>query len=246
MKNLLNFLSNITLSEIEKLKNALGESKICKSMNEPEESEITNKDGETEIRIYLNPHNQKCFNYGYFTYQDFYDWLGGGGVIVKGNSEDEKRKFWEVAVFEQQHDYGWAVGYNLKHFKLIDETFKIEWKSDRGYSNYPKNPLKITTKNHAEIIAKVFGDISRYYSDTELTHESNMNRKIDGEISGAKQTLFMLGIGYYGACNTPEDPLNLSWIGDICKYKAVYLYFVKNGIELPDFDFVYKHSKGLI
>ena len=245
MKSLLKFLSNISLSEIEKLKKALKESKICKSMNELKESESkVNEDG--EIRILLNPHNQKCFNFGWFTYQDFYDWLGGGGVIVKGKTEDEKRKYWEVAVFEVQHDYGWSIGYNKKHFKYIDETFRTEWQSDYGLGRHCTNSLKITKTNHAEIIAKVFGDITRYYSDTELTYESNLNRKIDSEINGAKQTLFMLGIGYFGANNIPEDPLNLSWIGDICKYKAVYLYFVKNNIVLPDFDFVYENNKGLI
>jgi len=70
--------------------------------------------------------------------------------------------------------------------------------------------------------------------------------KMDSELMGAKETLYMLGVGYYGAVNLPEEAQNLSWIADICKYKAAYLYFIKNGIELPDFDFVYKNNKGLV
>jgi hypothetical protein len=58
---------------------------------------------------------------------------------------------------------------------------------------------------------------------------------------GVKETLFALGIGYYGACNTPEESENLVWIADICEYKSAYLYFTNNNIALPDFEFVYEN-----
>jgi hypothetical protein len=69
-----------------------------------------------------------------------------------------------------------------------------------------------------------------------------MYSNIHAELQGVKETLFMLGIGYYGAVNLPEDPENLSWIADICFYKSVYLYYINNEIRLPDFDFVYNYK----
>jgi hypothetical protein len=252
MKGLLKFLENTTLTEIEKLRIAIKESSVCKPMNDLNESEINNKEGESEVRIWLNPHNQKCFNFGWFTHEDYYDWLDGGGPIVKGTTDAEKRKFWEVAVFEVLHTSAWSIGYNKKHFHLIDETYHRTITGDYGLNRYVQTPLKIAKnkKNHEEIISKVFGDVCRYYGDTTVEYKIGDRNymRMEHELQGVKETLFMLGVGYYGASNLPEDPLNLSWIAEICKYKALYLYFIKNEIELPDFDFVYnyKENYGLV
>jgi len=236
--NIFKRFRKITLTEKEKVREALKATKVCGAINDLREMKMDN--GET--RLWLNPHNQKFFNFGWFTYQDFYDWTKGQGVIVKGKTQEEKDKFWEAAIFESEHDYGWAIGYHMKHFNCIDHTYWTKVKST-GYSlnTYVDVPLKITKSNHVEIISKVFGDICRYYSSTELTYNSFMGRKIDSEFQGSKNVLFMLGIGYYGACNTPEEPLNLSWVADICKYKAVYLYLLKNGVKIPDYDFIDKY-----
>jgi hypothetical protein len=233
-----------TQSDLDKVRAALKESVLCKAMNDLKESELDTADGNGKtIRIWLNPRNQKCFNWGWFVYQDFFDWTQGKGKIVKGKTDEEKKKFWDVAMFESQHDYAWAIGYNKKYFGCIDETYHPKSKPNYySIERYVEKPLKITKTNHEEIIAKVFGDICAYYSDTELTYESGHHRRIRDEVDGAKQVLYTLGVGYYGACNTPEEPLNLSWISDICIYKSVYLYFLKNNVPLPDFDFVYNYK----
>lgn len=226
-------------TEIEKLNEAIKAHSVCKPMHELKES---NLNGGTNI--WLNPHNQTCFNAGWFEYQDFYEWMQGTGKIVKGATPEEKKKFWDVAAFENSHDFGWAFGYNKKYFHLIDETYHPE--SEIGYINrYPKNPLKIRKDNHTQIIAKVFGDVCRYYADTHIEpkRETFYVTRMREELNGVKGTLFALGVGYYGASNTPCEPENLSWISDICFYKAMYLYYVKNNVELPDFDFVYNKHK---
>jgi hypothetical protein len=234
-----NFLNKITLTEIEKLKANLKTNPVCSTMSDLHESEQ-----EEEVRIWLNPCNQKCFNYGYFTYQDFYDWIEGKGNIVKGNTDNEKQKYYEVAKFEQEHDYGWAIGYGKKYFSLIDDTFYTELKPGFGLERGCKNSLKITKNNHAEIIGKIFGAICRFYSDYEITHISNSRSRMHDELQGAKEALFALGIGYYGANNTPEEIENLNWAADLCIYKTAYNYFVKNNVYLPDFDFVYKDKNS--
>ena len=245
MKNFLKKIISVTKTDIQKLSEALKDSPICKPTNDLKESELDNDGGGIKVKIWLNPNNQKCFNYGWFEYQDFYDWLEGKGKIVKGKTDEEKKKFWDVAVFEQEHDMAWAFGYYKKYFDLIDETYRPETKTSFGMERICKKPLKITKDNHKEIIAKMFGDVCRYYGDTTVEHtsDSNARRRMNDELVGVKEVLFSLGIGYYGANNIPEDPENLAWIADICEYKAAYLYFINNKIPLPDFDFVYNYKE---
>jgi hypothetical protein len=212
------------------------------------ETELNNEDGQGMTkRVWLNPDNQSCFNSGWFTYQDFYDWTMGKGRIVKGKTDEEKKKFWDVAVFMHENDYAWAFMYHMKDFHYIDETYRPESKKTWGLERYIKTPLKITKTNHIDIISKAFGYTCAYYGDTIVkpTHGSHFLAKMREELDGVKQTLYLLGVGYFGACNTPEEPENLSWIADICLYKAAYLYYVKNEIPLPDFEFVYNNRYKL-
>jgi len=246
MKNLFKKFKAITQTDLQKVKEALKANPVCRPINDLEKSKLDNDGTGQKIRIWLNPNNQKCFNYGWFEYQDFYDWAEGRGKIVKGETDEEKKKFWDVAVFEHEHDYAWSFGYYKKYFDLIDSTYYPQLKKGYGFNSECNKPLKITKDNHAEIISKIFGDVCRWYGDTtvEPTNNSHSRRRMHSELQGVKETLFMLGIGYYGACNTPEDIENLSWIADICEYKAAYLYYINNNIPLPDFDFVYNYKES--
>ena len=212
-------------------------------MNKLQESELDNDNQGIKIKIWLNPYNQLCFNYGWFEYPDFYDWLEGRGKIVKGKTDEEKQKFFEVAKFENKYDYAWSIGYHKKYFPLIDDSYHNEFKPGFGIERICKKPLKITKTNHEEIISKVFGNICGYYSDLELNYTSKAHKCMHDELVGAKDVLFSLGVGYYGANNTPEEILNLAWAADLCIYKAVYRYFEINKIPLPDFDFVYSYKE---
>jgi hypothetical protein len=236
---ILNYLQKITKTEIELLKEKIQTSPVCSPMNQLTESEIQKGGG---VHIWLNPNNQRCFNYGWFEYQDYYDWLEGRGKIVKGKTDEEKQKFFEVAKFEKEHDYGWTVSSYKKYFPLIDDSYYPKFKTGYSVERACDKPLKLTSKNHEEIISKVFGSICGYYSDLKITCNSNAQKCMHSELVGAKETLFALGIGYYGANNTPEEILNLAWAADLCLYKAFYRYFEINNIPLPDFDFVYNYK----
>jgi len=237
-----NFFKKFTQTDLEKLQEALKAVPVCRPMNDLKEAPRGTNGG---VAMWLNPNNQKCFNFGWFGYPDFYDWAQGKGNIVKGKTDEEKKKFWDVAVFEIEHDMAWAIGYNKKYFDLIDDSYRPKFKKGYSFYTYIDKPLKIKKENEKEIIAKMFGYVCRDYGDTsfELTSTSHVLRRMRDELTGVKETLFNLGIGYYGACNTPEEIENLSWISDICEYKAIYLTYVKNNIPLPDFDFVYNYKE---
>jgi hypothetical protein len=242
MKNLFkNQLKGKSILGPKSIKEILSVNPICKPINDVDAREIHSK---TEPLYWLNPHNQHCFNYGWFTRQDYIDWVNNTGNIIKGDTPEEKQKFLDVARFEQMYHFGWAIGYHKKHFDLIDDSYKPKYGA-LGLSSNCKDPLKITKSNHGEIISKIMGKICAYYSDSEYEMEINSNRyrMMNSEISGAKQTLFCLGVGYYAAINSPEDVENLSFIGDIVKYKVFYNYCINNNIEIPDFDFVYNYNK---
>jgi hypothetical protein len=238
MKILEKLRKKVLPTEREKLIDALKKHPVCKPMNDLRESNINNG-----IRIWLNPNNQVCFNFGWFTFQDFYDWMNGNGNIVKGKTDEEKKKFWDVAVFDKEHNLAWAIGYYKKHFDLIDDTY---YPIGIGFNRKVKTPLMITKNNHKKIISKVMGSVCGYYGDTTVEIKSGENgyTRMIQELQGVKETLYALGVGYYGASNIPEEIENLSWIADICVYKAAYLYFVKNKIQLPDFDYVYANRYG--
>jgi hypothetical protein len=242
MENFVKKILSVTKTDLEKLKKELEAVPVCRPINDLKEAPRGTNGG---VAMWLNPSNQKCFNFGWFCYQDFHDWAQGKGNIIKGKTDEEKKKFWDVAVFEEQHNMAWAIGWNKKYFDLIDETYHPEFKKGYGYYSCINKPLKLKKGNEKEIIAKMFGYVCRDYGDTcfELTSESHALRRMRDELIGVKETLFNLGIGYYGASNTPTEPENLSWIADICEYKAVYLSYIKNGIVLPDFDFVYNYNE---
>jgi hypothetical protein len=226
----------VTMTELEKLQATMKENVVCKPMNQLKETRNGVNGG---TAMWLNPHNQRCFNSGWFGYPDFYDWLEGKGNIVKGNTIEEKQKYYDVAVFEATHDYGWGIGYNLKYFKLLDETYLTKSKSGYGIERHADKPLKIAKTNHAKIIGKLFGSICEYYSDFEMTYNCDARKRMEHELIGTKETLYALGVGYYGANNLPEDIENLNWAADLCIYKTLYMYLVKNNVVLPDFEFVY-------
>ena len=46
---------------------------------------------------------------------------GREGKIVKGDTEEEKSKFWKHAVFLKEHKFGWMILNHIKYFDLVLE-----------------------------------------------------------------------------------------------------------------------------
>ena len=72
----------------------------------------------TNQTYWLNPNNQSCFNYGNFTHQDFIDWANGTGVVVKGNTQEQKDKFMR---YEKAHS-----SLDLSIFIYAEHLWKLE------------------------------------------------------------------------------------------------------------------------
>ena len=221
------------------------EHKICKPANQLSFKEI-GKD--KEMCVWLNPKEQTCFNSGWFTEQDLLDWMEGKGNVVKGDTDEGKEKFWNMAVFLEENDYGWIIALNFEHFNLVDDSYNVEY-DNYGYLNsIIKNPLKITKSNKKTIIEKVFGNQIKYicddleYSQVDVGRQYEKYREI---FYGIKSTLVILGCGYYGCSNTPVDIENLNWFTDVVFAKGYYKALIKRGIEMPDFNYV-KENRYLL
>lgn len=63
---------------------------------------------------------------------------------------------------------------------------------------------------------------------------------LQNETYGKLRTLYFLGHGYYGACNTPERLDNLSWASDLIIAYGYYLFLKSCDVKLPEFELVQK------
>lgn len=177
---------------------------------------------------WLNPHSQFCFNYGWFEYQDFVDWINETGKIIKGKTQKEKDDFWFLAKFNAK-DKSYhlsSILYDLKFFNMINENF-----------TNTDEILKIKKSNHDIIIGNVFGRIINWYM-TSYNFDENWE-KLNSELSGAGMALISLGVGQYGACNVYQYG-NISWFIELAMSKAKYLNLVYHKEKLPNYDYFVK------
>jgi len=222
---------------------------ICRSINDPRKDV---DDPRNFDRVWINPHQQFSFHSTWCTEQDLRDWMNGTGIMVRGNTPEEKKKYWDYAVFEGGDDFGgfrWLIKYTWKWFDKFVTDFQPHNHDGYGLSTQIKKPLKIKNprtrdrleneRREEEIIIAMYAPyINEIVSDLEYSEFKNIRYRLEKEFYGIKRTLYCLGVGYMAACNTPEDIRNLSWVTDIVYAKALYLHFKKIGMDLPDFEWL--------
>lgn len=223
---------------------------ICKSM-----CKLEFKDMESGARrAWMNPHNQTSFVCHWYSVEDFEDWMNGRGNIVKGKDDEEKAMFWKYVQFEINTKFGWEILHNFKYFDLFPNP-----ESNFKWAQPNENPFKITKSNHNEIAAKMFSEVIDYWVEdfedaikydnthwtTDKNHFNRVREKFLNYSQGVCKTLYYMGIGHYGYCNTPNKLDNLSWIKDVAIAKCHYLALISLGADLPDFErlnkFIYKY-----
>lgn len=160
------FKKKALIAKEKTLAERIEESLVCNSFNHIDwDNPSVGKDGIKTF--YLNPSNQNCFNCGWFSESDFEDWIKGEGAIVKGNSPEEKKKFFDYAMFVNSNKLGWMVASYYYNFNFISEAYNINGK----FNILNENPIKFTSsqKSKEEAIRKIYGyfinELVEYFDD---------------------------------------------------------------------------------
>jgi len=235
----------------------LKEHPVCDPMNDPLDGTNKGKDArDPDIKVWINPNNQFSFNAAWCSVQDLWDWMDGKGIMVKGNTPEEQKKFWDYAVFEKEGGFGssrWLIKYTWKWFDNFITDFEPHKHGNSDVSQIrtrlkiPNIRTKNILENHRreeEIIKAMYVPfVNEIVKDMEYREWQHIRHECEKDFYGIKRTLYCMGVGYMAACNTPEEIRNLNWVQDIVFGKAQYLYFKKIGMELPDFEWLVNNHR---
>jgi hypothetical protein len=230
---------------------------ICRPMNDPWKDVDPHKD--PDFMVWINPHDQFSFNSAWCSAQDLEDWMNGTGIMVRGKTPEEKKKYWDYAVFEKSEDpWGrghskWLVKYTWKWHEEFVTDFNPNNHRGYGMDQEIKTPLKLKnnrTKDHLvnkerteyTIKAMMVPFVDMIMRELEYREWHNVRKEVENDLYGIKKTLYCLGYGNFGACNTPEEISNLCWVPDIIFGKAIYLWLKKNDYPLPDFEWLHDRN----
>lgn len=235
----------------------LKEHPVARPMNSPWDDVDLHKD--PNASVWINPHNQFCFNSMWCTPEILEQWMEGEGPMVKGKTKAEKKKFWDYAVFEDGKDkWGidhsrYLIKYKWKWFDKMTTDFNPH---NHGHSRGGgmiateiKTPLKLKPnrtrdqlqnkiRTEEAIVAMYAPFVDYIVRELEYRDWQDVRREVESDLYGVSRTLYCLGYGSMGACNTPEEISNLSWVKDVVFAKGIYLHYVKNDVDLPDFEFL--------
>jgi len=219
------------------------------------ESSIVESFKKGENEFYLNPNNQTCFNFGWFTHQDFINWANGTGVIVKGETQEEKDKVMKYA--KSYTELNFLIFSYGEHLDLFDTSEILHGRSYYTGSKYFQDLSKV--EDSEIVIKKFWSDLARQVKEkleSKISYERSKADWYDNYTPDIKSivdqvyewtrvisfekahTLSILGHGYFGACNTPCDIENLAWSKDLAFAIGYKEWLKEDGYELPDFKWV--------
>jgi len=207
--------------------------------------------------VFLNPNNQTCFNFGYFTRQDFIDWANGTGRIVKGHTQEDKDRFMKYAIeYDKLH---WTLFSYFEYIELINSNVILVPKSSTLSSN--KWFIDVRKESEDQAINLLLSDMARdlkdsiksiisyekYKADLE-NREPDFSKQIeelyiehDRASRSICRTMSLLGYGYFGACNISGDIKNLAWSKDLAFTRAYYDALIEIEYDLPDIKWVHEN-----
>ena len=222
-------------SEFERL---LGDERVRKlAMNR-----LEIKSDDSGEFVWVNPNTEEAFNHGWFTKDDFKDFLNDTGRIIKGKTQDDKERFLKFSEFKETYNSAWMIIHNFEFFDKIE----IHGFKRNSWDSYIDNPIKFTKTNTGKSIKRIFGSlIPNIIHDLDALGGICDKRQFDRiykeyryESYGVGVTLMLQGFGYWGACNTPCKVENFAWYRDVVFAYAYYQHLLNNGVEMPDFKFV--------
>lgn len=212
------------LSRVESFKMKLEAHEICNIVHK-----LSFND---DFVCWCNPSNQFCFNSGTYHISDLEQWLEGEGCVIKGDTQDEKDKFFELAIFNHKYPYSNSFTYSYKHFNKI--KFRTEDKV-----NLPVNDNTFEAR-----IAEVGGFVINMYEsdfiDLEVLDELlYLRNEVKRTTINMLLTFKHLGYGEFGAINKPENIKNFSWFAELVFHKLYYNHLNKIS-KMPDYEFLSK------
>lgn len=175
--------------------------------------------------VFINPCIQEAHNIGRFTHEDVLEWVNGTGPIVKGDTLSEKEQYSLLVDNLLDEKCGYHALRGKKWNSLLDyNVLNPAIDLSDIYHTSLSAIIKSIFSYHASIISSKF----EHESDQEIQEEwLNVSYGIIG-------TLKAMGIGYYGASNTPEELENLIWIRDVTYDIAKYRHLVQQGYKFSD------------
>jgi hypothetical protein len=224
------------------------------SINDPFKDMTRDQLLDPDQTFWVNPKHQDCLNYGAYTAEQLRSFMRGDLTckIIKGKNKTQRQKYLHYLRFQStdKDHIAWSIKYYFKWFDKLETDYNPHNHYSMGMINTKikkKLVLGATRKNSEEenirqerVILSMFAPYAGYIkSELEYRKYQDIKRECDKEFYGIKRTLYCLGVGYMGACNTPEEFLNLNWINDIIYSKGYYLFLKekeeRGEIELPDF-----------
>jgi hypothetical protein len=208
-------------------------------------SELKIKSNDSGEWVWVNPNIQDVYNCGWYTKEDFKDFLNGTGRIIKGKTQEEKDKFLAYDIFRDTYYQSWRIALNFEHFDKI-EIYKF---NRNGWHSYVDNPVKFKKTNTEECIKRIFGsfvqgiinDLDCWGNVCDKELFDRVYKEYQDNSYGIGATLMLQGFGYWGACNTPCNVENFAWYRDVVFDYAYYQHLLNQGVEMPDFKFVLKN-----
>ena len=181
-----------------------------------------------------NPHNQTSFDHGHLSHQDFIDWANGTGVVVKGNTQEQKDKFMR---YEKAHSsLDLSIFIYAEHLWKLESDSETKWNYRHGRNPYSK-PINMSNRRDSHAVIKatletLVQPLLRDIKDRVEWNRSSDNdnwwydftRKHKDYMEAVCHTLAVGGHGYWEACNTPCEIINLAWSADLVFAKAYSIY----------------------
>lgn len=196
--------------------------------------------------VWLNPNCQDAFNSGWYVIDDFIDFVNNTGRIIKGKTQDEKEKYVEYANFIKTVHRGWSVASNYEFFSLVKPNDYARRSIRDSYISSPLTVNKNQSSSVQKYIRDIFGscitslldDLCNYGHGVTEEQFERIENEYRSFSYGLSTSLYLQGVGNFGASNTPTRIENLSWYRDVVFSYAYYQSLLKLGINMPDFDFV--------
>jgi hypothetical protein len=227
---------------------------ICKAANSPFEGVKPESLRSPDLKVWVNPKNRFCFNANLCSIQDIEDCMEGKGVMVRGRTLNDKRKYWEYAVAEEgslSKDI-FNIRYYWKWFDKIPENSKVigSFSSDKSFRIH--EPITIPSMNNGrdkrerdeKVIVQVFSPMVKEIENEaySILGDEKIKEKYRDILKGVCKSMLLFGIGYWGGNSEPAEIANFSWSIELVLAKGRYKQLLARGVELPDFEWISKRN----